>query len=130
MEEIEDRRGGGGVWKFLLFLMVVAVALGTYAVYHFGADADIYINGRTVDELQPWEVVGGVIIGIFGLIIGLIGGAIGLLIGLGAAILAIALAMLGIMTGLFITAGVILGPFLLIAAIILLLRRRSHPEMI
>lgn len=129
-EVTEAPRRGGGLWKFLLFIMIVAVALGTFAVYHYGADASISINGRSVDDLQPWEVVGGVIIGIIGLIIGLLGGAIGLLIGLSAAVLAVALAFLGIAAGLFITAGVVLGPFLLIAAIILLVRRRTHPEVI
>jgi nitrate reductase gamma subunit len=31
---------------------------------------------------------------------------------------------------LFITAGVVLGPFLLIAAIIILMRRRTHPDVV
>ncbi|NRA30990.1 MAG: hypothetical protein HRU11_12115 [Parvularculaceae bacterium] len=129
MEEIEERRSGGGVWKFLLFLVILAVAGGTFAVYQWG-DGFIYINDKGLEDLQPWEVVGGVIIGILGLIVGLVAGAIGLLIGLGAALLAIALAMLGIFSGLFITAGVLLGPFLLLAAIILMMRRRTNPEVI
>jgi hypothetical protein len=126
----EARRGGGGIWKFLLFLMIVAVAMGTWAAYQYGAEWEMSINGRSFDELQPWEVIGGVIIGILGLIIGLIGGAIGIIIGLLAAAFAILMAFLGIFAGLFITAGVVLGPFLLLAAIILLMRRRSHPEVI
>lgn len=129
MEEIEERRSGGGVWKFLLFLVILAVAAGTFAAYQWG-DEVIYINGRGIEDLQPWEVVGGVAIGILGLIVGLLAGVIGLLIGLGAALLAISLAMLGIFSGLFITAGVLLGPFLLLAAIILLARRRTNPEVI
>ncbi|MEM1381618.1 MAG: hypothetical protein AAGH41_13440 [Pseudomonadota bacterium] len=129
MEEIEERRSGGGVWKFLLFLMIVAVAMGTYAAYQWG-DGVVTINDRAISEFQPWEVVGGVIIGILGLLVGLLAGVIGLLIGLGAAILAISLAMLGILSGVFITAGVLLGPFLLLAAVILLMRRRTNPEVI
>jgi len=129
MEEIEEQRSGGGFWKFLLFLMILAVVGGTVAAYQWG-EGFIYINDRGIEDLQPWEVAGGVVIGILGLIVGLFAGAIGLLIGLGAAILAIALAMLGIFSGLFITAGVLLGPFLLLAAVILLARRRSNPEVI
>lgn len=127
MDEIEERRSGGGVWKFLLFLMIVA--MGTYAAYQWG-DGAIYIDGRSVSDLQPWEVVGGVIIGILGMIVGLAAGAVGLLIGLAATVLALALAMLGILSGLFITAGVLLGPFLLLAAVILLMRRKSQPEVV
>lgn len=129
MDEIEERRTGGGFWKFMLFLTIVAVAMGTFAAYQWG-DGVVYINDRSIGELQPWEVVGGVVIGIVGLIVGLIAGAIGLLIGLGAALLAISLAMLGIMSGVFIVAGIVLGPFLLLAAIILLVRRRTNPEVV
>ncbi|MEM9840685.1 MAG: hypothetical protein AAF830_16230 [Pseudomonadota bacterium] len=129
MDEIEERRSGGGVWKFLLFLMIVAVAMGTYAAYQWG-DGYIEINGRGMEDLEVWEVIGGVIIGILGLIVGLAAGAVGLLIGLAATILALALAMLGILSGLFITAGVVLGPFLLLAAVILLMRRRKNPEVV
>lgn len=131
MSEVEAKRGGGGgVLKFMLFLIIVAIALGTFAMYQYGAEWGVTVNGQTVDELQPWEVVGGVIIGIVGLIIGLLGGAIGLLIGLGAALVAIALAFAGVMVGLFVTAGIVLGPFLLLAAIILLARRKSQPEVV
>ena len=129
MDEVEERRSGGGVWKFLLFLMVVAVAMGTYSVYQWG-DGVITINGREISDLQPWEVVGGVAIGIVGLIVGLLAGAVGIMIGLGAALLAISLALLGVLSGVFITAGVLLGPFLLLAAIILLMRRRTNPDMV
>lgn len=131
MEEVEVRRSsGGGVLKFMLFLIVVAIALGTFAAYQYGGEWGMTINGATIDQLQPWEVVGGVIIGIIGLILGLVGGAIGLLVGLAAAAVAIALAFGGIAIGLFLTAGVVLGPFLLLAAIILLARRKSEPEVI
>lgn len=131
-DEVQVRRGGGGaVLKFMLFLIVVAIAGGTYVAYTYGADWGVTINGETIDDLQPWEVVGGVIIGILGLIIGLVGGVLGLLIGLAAALVAIALAFGGIAFGLFITAGVILGPFLLLAAVILLIRRSSaEPEVV
>jgi hypothetical protein len=131
MDDTSERaRRGGGFWKFLLFLMIAAVAMGTWGAYQYGAEWDLVVNGRTFDELQPWEVVGGVIIGILGLIVGLVGGAIGLVIGLLAGAFAILMAFLGIFAGLFVTAGVVLGPFLLLAAIILLMRRRSHPEAI
>lgn len=129
MEELEERRSGGGIWKFLLFVTIVAVAMGTFAAYQWG-DGYVYINDRGIEDLQPWEVVGGVIIGLLGLIVGLLAGAVGILIGIGAAVLAISLAMLGILSGVFITAGVLLGPFLLLAALILLMRRRTNPEVI
>jgi hypothetical protein len=132
MSDLERKtgRGTGAVWKFLLFLMIVAVVMGTWATYQYGAEWNVSINGRGIDELQPWEVVGGVVIGLVGLVVGLIGGAIGLIIGLLAAALAIMLAVLGIAAGVFFTAGFFLGPFLLLAAIILLIRRRTHPETI
>lgn len=137
MEELEtvgavetERRSGGGLWKALLFLMILAVIGGTFAVYHFGADGHIMINGQTVDNLQPWEVVGGVILGILGLIVGLVGGVVGILIGLGAALLAISLAFIGVAGSLFIVTGIVLGPFLLIALIFLMIRRSQRPEVI
>lgn len=132
-DEAPARSGGGGVAKFMLFLFVVLIAAGTWAAYNYGGDASISINGRDFNELQPWEVVGGVIIGIFGLIIGLLGGAVGILIGLLATVLALALAFMGIFFGLFITAGVVLGPFLLVAMLFLLMRRgggRQRQEQI
>ncbi|MEE4210538.1 MAG: hypothetical protein V2I43_14895 [Parvularcula sp.] len=125
-----ERKRGGGAMKFALFIMIMLVAAASVAVYHFGADGSIMINGRGVDQLAWWEVVGGVLIGLVGLVIGLAGGAIGLVVGLLAAFLAIALSLLGIFAGLFITAGVVLGPFLLIAAIIILMRRRTHPDVV
>lgn len=129
-DEIEVRRGGGGALKFVLFLLIVAIAAGTYVAYQYGSDWNLTVNGRTIDDLQPWEVVGGVIIGILGLIVGLVGGVVGILIGLAATVVALALAFGGVAIGLFITAGVLLGPFLLLAAIILLARRKSHPEVV
>jgi hypothetical protein len=106
----------------ILLVFIGLIVAGTWAAYTHG-EGHIYIDGRTVSELEPWEVVGGVIIGIFGAIIGLAGGALGLIIGLAATVVAFALGLMGVAAGLFITAGVVLGPFLLIAAIILLMRR-------
>jgi hypothetical protein len=129
MAETVEKKGGGAL-KFALFIMIMLVAAASVAVYHFGADGAIMIDGRTVDQLAWWEVVGGVLIGFVGLFLGLAGGLIGLVIGLGAAFVAIALSLLGIFAGLFITAGVVLGPFLLIAAIIILMRRRTNPDVV
>lgn len=116
------QRGSSNTILLVLLVFLALLALGTYAAYTYG-DAHIYIDGRTIEELEPWEVIGGVAIGILGAIFGLAMGVVGLVIGLAAAIVSIVLALAGVAAGLFITAGTLLGPFLLIAAIILLLRR-------
>lgn len=121
------QRGSGTGLMVTLLLIVGVIALGTWAAYTYG-DSHIVIDGRSVDQLEPWEVVGGVILGIVGLVIGLTMGAIGLLIGLVAMVGSLALAFAGIAVGLFITAGVVLGPFLLLAAIILLVRRGGRSQ--
>ena len=131
MQEVpEERKNGGGVGKFVLFLAIIAIASGTFAVYHYGADGHIIINGRGVDDLAPWEVVGAVIIGLLGLIVGLIGGLIGVIVALAAASVAIALGLLGIFAGIFLTAGFLLGPLLLIILIVMIIRRRTNPDVI
>lgn len=123
MMENRSSGSGMGLWA-LLFVIVALIAAGTWGAYTYG-EGVFTIDGRTISELEPWEVIGGVIIGILGLLVGLVAGAIGLVVGLIAAVASIALGLAGVAVGLFITAGTLLGPFLLIAAIILLMRRRQ-----
>ncbi|MEM6914827.1 MAG: hypothetical protein AAF511_12720 [Pseudomonadota bacterium] len=125
-----EKKAGGGFAKFLLFLMILAIALGTYTLYSYGADGHITINGRSVDDLALWEVAGAVAIGFVGLVIGLIGGLIGVVVALAAASIAVALGLLGIFAGIFLTAGFLLGPILLIILIVMVIRKRTNPDVI
>jgi hypothetical protein len=127
MEQTETKKGGG-FGKFVLFLFVALVAMGIFSAYHW--NDFIEINGQAAQDLEIYEVVGAVILGVVGLFIGLVGGAIGILAALVAAVIGISLALIGVLSSIFIVAGVIFGPFLLIAAIILLMRRRHRPEMV
>ncbi len=119
------QRGNASGVVMAIFVFIIIVAAGVWAVYTYG-EGHIQINGRGVDELELWEVIGGVIAGIIGLFVGLIFGAVGLLIGLVALVLSLALAVAGVAAGLFISIGTMLGPFLLLAAIILLMRRQGE----
>lgn len=118
---IAQRGSGSSVFLALLFFAVV-VGAGIWAAYTYG-EGHLVIDGRTVSELEIWEVAGAVVIGVVGLIVGLLGGLLGLAIGLVAMVFSIVLGVIGIAAGLFITAGTLLGPFLLLAAVILLIRR-------
>ncbi|MGV6820440.1 MAG: hypothetical protein ACWA5T_08070 [Parvularcula sp.] len=120
----QQQRGNGNAITLVMVIFIALVAIGTWAAYHYGGD-HISINGRGVSELEPWEVVGGVIIGILGAVFGLMMGAFGLVIGLIAMVASIVLALAGVAVGLFVSAGTLLGPFLLLAAIILLLRKQN-----
>lgn len=126
MLEKTQQRGSSSTATLVILVFIAIVAAGTWAVYHYGGDANIIVNGKSLVELELWEVIGAVIIGIFGLIIGLVAGLVGLMIGLAAMVISIVLGLIGIAAGLFITAGTLLGPFLLLAAIILLLRRNKN----
>ncbi|MEO1041581.1 MAG: hypothetical protein AAFX52_04760 [Pseudomonadota bacterium] len=132
MNDIAERekKSGGGIAKFFLFLMILAIAAGTYALYQHGADGNITINGRGVDDLALWEVVGAVMIGFLGLVVGLIGGLIGVVVALAAASIAIVLGLLGIFAGIFLTAGFLFGPILLIILIVIVIRKRTNPDVI
>lgn len=121
------QRGNSSALMLFLIAFFVLVGLGIWVAYTYG-EGYIVIGDRTVSELQPWEVAGAVVIGIVGLVIGLIGGAIGLLVGLAAMILSLVLGVIGVAAGLFIAAGTLLGPFLLLAAIILLIRRQPKDD--
>lgn len=128
-DTLPARRGGGaGVAATItLFILFGIVAAGVWAVYHFG-DGHIQIDGRGLDDLDFWEVVLGVVIGVVGAIIGVLGGLFGVIVGLGAALMALVLAAAGVAAGLFITAGVLLGPILLLAAIVMLVRRAGREK--
>ena len=88
---------------FLIFAALVVV--GTLAAYHYADEGFVVINGQTVTDLAPWEVAGGIAIGIIFAMIALLVGVIGLAIGLVATVVSIALALAGVAVGLFITAG-------------------------
>lgn len=126
-QNLQSQRGNSGGVMLIVILFIAIVAAGTWAAYTYG-EGHVMIDGRTISELEPWEVVGGVILGILGLFIGLTMGILGLLIGLIAAVVSIVLALAGVFVGLFITAGTLLGPFLLLAAIILLMRRKKDDD--
>ena len=127
-ESVRQRqRGGSNTLIISLLCFVALVAAGVWAAYTYG-DGHIYIDGRGMDELSPLEVVAGVVVGIIGAIVGILAGIVGVLIGLAAALLAILLALMGVATGLFITIGVLAGPILLLAAIIMLINRSSKKE--
>lgn len=125
-ENLNRQRGKSSVLMMSLIVLLILTAIGTAAAYNYG-EGHLIIDGRTVSEMQPWEVVGGVIAGIIGLIVALVLGVAGLIIGILAMMIALALAFAGVAVGLFISAGTVLGPFLLLAAIILLLRRNRQP---
>lgn len=122
-EHAPKPRKGGRAFITSLYIILFLVVIGTWAVYQFGPEHDITINGRDLSELEPWEVVGGVIIAILATAVALIGGLIALVVSLAAAVLALLLAAAGVAVGLFFTAGVLLGPALLLVGIILLFRR-------
>ena len=117
--------GNGTTLTVLLVLFIALVAAGTWAAYTYG-DGHIVMNGQTIDELQPWEVVLGVVIGILGAIIGILAGFVGIIIGLLAAAFSIALAFVGVAASLFVVAGVLAGPVLLLALVIYLFTRNNR----
>lgn len=124
---VDPRAGNAAGWLIALLLVIGLFAAGVWAVYTYG-EGNIYIDGRTVSELEWWEIAGALAAGVVALIIGLIGGLLGLVVGLFAAVVALAIGALGIFAGLFITAGVLLGPILLLVLIILMIRRGGRAE--
>lgn len=123
-----QKRSAMGSILLVTGIFVLVIGLATWAAYTFG-EGHIVIDGRDISDLEPWEVAGGIIAGIIGLIIGLTFGVLGLLIGLIATVFSIVLAIAGIAVGLFISVGVFLGPFLLLAAIIILIRRQKDQKV-
>jgi len=113
-------------WRNATVIVLILVAVGTWAFYHYGAEYDITIDGRSIDQLQPWEVVGGVLLAIMGTAIAIIGGLIALIVGLAAAVIALLLAAAGIAVGLFFTLGTLLGPALLAVGVIMLIQRSKR----
>lgn len=123
----QSERGSSTSSTLIILFFIALITAGVWAVYTYG-EGHVIIDGRTVSELEPWEVVGAVIAGIIGLVIGLAAGLLGLIIGLVAMVLSLALGLIGVAAGLFIGIGTALGPFLLLAAIILLMRRKDSGE--
>ncbi len=121
------QKGGSTTLTIFLILFLALVAAGTWAVYNYG-DGHVVINDRTLDELQVWEVMLGVVIGIIGAIIGILAGLVGVIIGLVAAILSVGLALAGVAVGMFVVAGVLAGPILLLAGIIILISRGNRKK--
>ncbi len=115
------------VWRNATLLVLALVAFGTWWVYQYGGE-HVSINGHTIDQLQPWEVVGGVLLAIIGTAIAIIGGLIALIIGLAATVIALLLAAGGVAVGLFFTLGTLLGPALLAVAIIMLIQRGNRKK--
>ena len=124
---VDPRAGGAAGWIFTLLVVIGLFAAGIWAVYTYG-EGHIYIDGRSVNELEWWEIAGGLAAGAAALIIGLVGGLLGLVIALFATVVALVLGALGIFAGLFITAGVLLGPILLLVLIIIMIRRGGRAE--
>lgn len=112
-----DHESSGGFWTGALVTLLVfgaLIAVGTWALYAFGADT-VDVNGRTLAELQPWEAVLLVVVAIMGLVVAVIVAIAGVLLSLLAAAIA-----------LFIGLGVVLGPFLLLGFTVLVIRRRRQ----
>lgn len=125
---VDPRAGNAAGWIIALLVVIGLFAAGVWAVYTYG-EGNIYIDGgRTVSDLEWWEIAGAVAAGVVALIIGLTGGLLALIVALFATIVALALGALGIFAGLFITAGVLLGPILLLVLIILMIRRGGRSE--
>ena len=115
MSDYEDYPAKRGGWGAGLFLFAIAlVAVGTYV--HFQIEPFVTINGVR-EELSLGQVIGGLVAGVIGLVVGLVAGLFGLGVGLAGAGL-----------GLFITVGVLVGPFLLAWLIFKSMRRNKSFE--
>ena len=120
--------GGSTTLTITLLLFIALVGCGTWAIYNFAEESVLVVGNQTLEELELWEVVGGVAIGLIAAILGILAGLVGIVIGLIAAALSIALSLLGTAIGLFVVAGVFAGPVLLLAAVIIMINRSSRPK--
>ncbi len=83
----------------LLVIMILLFVAGFFV--HYQIEPIVHLDGRS-ETLAPWEVAGGLIVGLAGLIVGLFVAFIGIVVALGATGL-----------GLLIAVGTVVGPFLL-----------------
>ena len=109
---------GGTAWGLLILIALAAAAV---AYVYFGG-YDITIDGHRIEDVNPIELLIGLIVGVLAAVIGIAAGLVGVFVGIGAALIALILAAFGIAAGLLVALGAFLGPILLIAAIVMLAR--------
>ncbi|WOI54011.1 hypothetical protein [Parvularcula sp. LCG005] len=109
------------------FSLIVAAA--AVIAYRFG-EGVIYINDRTISELNALELTSGAAVGIVGAFIGVGAAAVGALVTLVAGVLSVGFGAFGIVVGMIVALGVVTGPILLIGLIGILIKRRYWPDVI
>lgn len=113
----------------ILTVFAILTAGVTIAAYRFG-EGVIYLNDRTISDMNMFEVTGGAAVGVLGIIAGLAATIVGAVVALAATILGLSVGALGLALGVVVTVGVLTGPILLIGLIIVLVRRRYWPDVI
>lgn len=112
------------------WLIVVLVILGLFAIsgvslHHFGGDF-ITIDGRTMSDLNPFEAILAVIVGVFAAIVAVIVAILATLIGLAAGLFGLLIGLLGAALGIIVAVGVVAGPFIVIGLIVWAIVKASN----
>lgn len=109
------------------FCLLTAVAV--MAAYQFG-EGVVYINERTISDLNVFEVTGGAALGVLGVVAGLGAATVGTVGAIAAAVVGVSVGALGVAAGAVVVVGVVTGPLLLVGIIAWLVKRRYWPDVI
>ncbi|GGD07653.1 hypothetical protein [Aquisalinus flavus] len=122
MTELKPERRSNRTHTWLIVLVVVAglFAVSGLSLHHFGGGI-VTVDGQTLHDLNPFEAIIAVIVGvlatIFAVLIAIIATIFGVLMGLIGAMIGI----LGAFFGIFVAILVVASPFLFIALIVWLI---------
>jgi hypothetical protein len=115
---------GAAVGTFIV--ATVAMAIGIYLTGGNGTE----VASGSQDPLTFFSATNEAAFGVASAVMALVMGLVGLVTAAGTAIVSIALGAFGIVGAVVITAGVVTGPILLVAAVVILVRRRFFPDVI
>ncbi|NRA30178.1 MAG: hypothetical protein HRU11_07930 [Parvularculaceae bacterium] len=116
----------------------LGAAVGAFVVGTIGLSVAIYVtggetvaaNGFTGDEMGMFEVTSSAAVGMAAAVIQLVMGLIGMITAMGAAIFGLAIGAIGIAGAVIVGAGIVTGPILLLAGLVILIKRRFYPDVI
>jgi len=115
---------GAAVGAFVVGTIGLSVA-----TYVAGGDA-VAASGAAGNEMGMFELTSGAAIGMAAAVISLVMGLIGMITAMGAAIVGLAFGAVGIAGAVIVGAGIVTGPILLIAGLVVLIKRRFYPDVI
>lgn len=116
----------------------LGAAVGAFVVGTIGLSVAIYVtggqtaaaNGFSGDEMGMFDVTTIAAVGMATAVIQLVMALIGMVTAMGTAIFGLAVGAIGIAGAVIVGAGIISGPILLLAGLVILIKRHFYPDVI